>query len=113
MTTTDQSHLVFAALTDQTRRLLFQRLCEDGSGTATSLAARLPMTRQAVTKHLVTLAKAELVTANDAGRERRYVPQPESLQSVTTWIQEVEALWDKRLAALQRYLLDEPKQDQL
>lgn len=109
--TDEHSHLVFAALADPTRRLLFQRLCEEGSGTATSLATRLPMTRQAVTKHLVTLAEAGLVTVHEAGRERRYVPQPESLQTVTTWIAAVEARWDTRLAALRSYLLDEPKQD--
>jgi DNA-binding transcriptional ArsR family regulator len=109
--TDSQAHLVFAALADPTRRLLFQQLCEEGSGTATSFAARLPMTRQAVTKHLATLAEAGLVTVHETGRERRYVPQPESLQAVTTWIAEVESRWDTRLAALRRYLLDKPKQD--
>jgi DNA-binding transcriptional ArsR family regulator len=106
-----QTHLVFVALADPTRRLLFRQLCEEGSGTTTSLAARLPMTRQAVTKHLVTLAEAGLVTVHEEGRERRYVPQPEPLQAVTTWIAEVEARWDTRLATLRRYLLDELKQD--
>ena len=105
--TDSQVHLFFVALADPTRRLLFQQLCEEGSGTATSLAARLPMTRQAVTKHLATLAEAGLVTVHEEGRERRYVPQPESLRAVTTWIAEVEARWDKRLAALRSYLLDE------
>ena len=106
-----QVQLFFVALADPTRRLLFEQLCEEGSGTATSLSARLPMTRQAVTKHLVGLAEAGLVTVHEEGRERRYVPQPESLQTVTTWIAGVEARWDKRLTALRRYLLDGPKQD--
>ncbi len=106
-----QVHLFFVALADPTRRLLFEQLCEEGSGTATSFAARLPMTRQAVTKHLVTLAEAGLVTVHEEGRERRYVPQPEALQAVTTWIAAVEAHWDKRLAALRSYLLDELKHD--
>ncbi len=109
--TDSQTHLVFVALADSTRRLLLQQLCEEGSGTATSLAARLPMTRQAVTKHLATLAEAGLVTVHEAGRERRYVPQPASLHPVTTWIAAVEAQWDQRLAALRTYLLDESKQD--
>ncbi|HEY1353040.1 MAG TPA: helix-turn-helix domain-containing protein [Ktedonobacteraceae bacterium] len=106
-----QVHLFFVALADPTRRLLFQQLCEEGSGTATSLAARLPITRQAVTKHLVTLVEAGLVTVYEEGRERQYIPQPESLQAVTTWITEVETRWDKRLNALRSYLLDEPEQD--
>jgi DNA-binding transcriptional ArsR family regulator len=109
--TDSQTHLFFVALADPTRRLLFEQLCEEGSGTATGFAARLPMTRQAVTKHLAILAEAGLVTVHEEGRERRYVPHPESLQAVTTWIEEVEARWDKRLAALRSYLLDESKLD--
>jgi DNA-binding transcriptional ArsR family regulator len=105
--TDSQTYLIFVALADPTRRLLFEQLCKEGSGMATSLAARLPMTRQAVTKHLVTLVEAGLVTVHEEGRERRYVSQPESLRVVTTWIAEVEARWDKRLAALRSYLLDE------
>lgn len=105
-----QTHQVFEALADPTRLLLFEQLCEEGSGTATSFAARLPMTRQAVTKHLMRLAEAGLVTVQEAGRERRYVPQPASLQAVTTWIATVETRWDQRLAALRSYLLEEQKQ---
>ena len=109
--TDSQAHLFFVALADPTRRLLFEQLCEEGSGTATGFAARLPMTRQAVTKHLAILAEADLVTVHEEGRERRYMPHPESLQVVTTWIEGVEARWDKRMAALRSYLLDEPKSD--
>lgn len=109
--TDSQAHLVFVALVDSTRRLLFQQLCEEGSGTAISFAARLPMTHQAITKHLLTLAEAGLVTFYDEGRERRYVPRPESLQFVTNWIASVESRWDKHLAALRSYLLDETTQD--
>lgn len=69
------------------------------------------MTRQAVTKHLTTLAEAGLVTVHEEGRERRYVPHPEFLQTVTTWIAAVEASWDKRLGALHSYLLDESEHD--
>jgi DNA-binding transcriptional ArsR family regulator len=106
-----QEHLVFAALADPTRRFLFQQLCKQGSGTTMRLAAHLPMTRQAVTKHLAALVEAGLVTAHEEGRERRYVPQPEALQTVSNWIAEAEAAWDQRLAALRDYLLDESPQD--
>jgi predicted ArsR family transcriptional regulator len=98
---------IFVALADPTRRLLFQQLCEEGSGTAAGFAARLPITRQAIIKHLVTLELAGLVTAQETGRERRYIPRPESLQTITTWVETVEARWDCRLAALRSYLLDE------
>src|SRR6266702_6302591 len=99
---------VFLALADPTRRLLLQHLCEEGSGTAASFATRLPITRQAITKHLVTLEQAGLVTVHEMGRERRYMPRPEGLQAVTTWIGAIEAQWDQRLAALRNYLLEEP-----
>jgi DNA-binding transcriptional ArsR family regulator len=109
--TDEQAHLVFVALADPTRRLLFQRLCEEGSGTTTSLAAHFPMTRQAVTKHLVTLTEAGLLTVQQAGRERRYIPRPAALHAVTAWIEAVEARWDQRLAALRTYLLQSPQPD--
>jgi len=107
--TDSQTHLVFVALADPTRCLVFEQLCQDGSGTATTFAARLPITRQAVTKHLTILAEAGLVEVHEAGRERRYMPHPEALQSVTTWIATIEARWDQRLAALRSYLLDEQR----
>src|SRR5260370_17850206 len=88
--------------------LLLQRLCEEGSGTAASFATRLPITRQAIIKHLVTLEQAGLVTAHEMGRERRYVPRPEALRTVTSWIGAIEAQWDQPLAALRSYLLKEP-----
>ena len=106
--TDEHAQRVFLALADPTRRLLLQHLCEEGSGTAAGFATRLPITRQAIIKHLVTLEQAGLVTAREMGRERRYVPRPEALQTVTTWIGAIEAQWDQRLAALRSYLLEEP-----
>ncbi len=106
--TDEHAQRVFLALADPTRRLLLQQLCEEGSGTAAGFATRLPITRQAIIKHLMTLEQAGLVTAREMGRERRYVPRPEALSTVTTWIEEIEAQWDQRLAALRSYLLEEP-----
>jgi predicted ArsR family transcriptional regulator len=105
--TDSQTQRVFLALADPTRRLLLQHLCEEGSGTAAGFATRLPITRQAIIKHLITLEQAGLVTSHETGRERRYEPRPEALHSVTTWIEEISAQWDQRLAALRSYLLDE------
>src|SRR3954453_15360072 len=66
---------VFAALGDATRRTVYERLAA-GSTTATQLAAELPVTRQAVAKHLAVLEDAGLVRAERAGRERRFSPPP-------------------------------------
>lgn len=105
--TDSQTQRVFLALADPTRRFLLQQLCEEGSGTAAGFATRLPITRQAIIKHLMTLEQAGLVTAHEMGRERRYVPRPEALQTVTNWIGAIEAQWDQRLSALRSYLLEE------
>src|SRR5258708_25678844 len=111
--TDEHSQRVFLALADPTRRLLLQQLCEEGSGTAASFATRLPITRQAITKHLVTLEQAGLVTVHEMGRERRYVPRPEALSTVTTCIGAIEAQWDQRLASPPGSLLDGPTPPQV
>jgi DNA-binding transcriptional ArsR family regulator len=92
---------VFAALSDATRRRLFTRLADGGPATATQLAAELPITRQAVVKHLEALRDAELVSSARAGREVRYTVTPEPLADAVGWIADVGAQWDSRLAALQ------------
>ena len=94
---TDQ---VFAALSDPTRRRLFTRLADGGPATATELAAELPVTRQAVVKHLEALKAAELVTSAREGREVRYTVTPAPLADAVGWIADVGAQWDTRLATL-------------
>ncbi len=95
-------HDVFAALADSTRRRIIRRLEEAGPETATRLAADLPITRQAVSKHLAVLAEARLVVTERAGREARYALTPAALAEATSWLASVEAAWDERLAALKR-----------
>jgi DNA-binding transcriptional ArsR family regulator len=95
---------VFDALSDATRRGLLSSLGERGPATATELAADLPVTRQAVSKHLAALSEAGLVTAERSGREVRYRPTPEPLSGAMAWMAAVGTQWDRRLAALQRQL---------
>ena len=92
---------VFAALSDATRRTLLTRLADGGPATATQLAAGLPITRQAVVKHLEALRDARLVTSSRVGREVRYTVTPEPLADAVGWIADVGGQWDSRLAALQ------------
>ena len=75
-------------------------VAEDGPVTATQLAARLPVTRQAVAKHLDALAAAGLVTSHRAGRETRYELTPEPLSDAMRWMVDVGGSWDRRLARL-------------
>lgn len=93
---------VFSALADPSRRFVVQTLATRGTATPTELAADLPVTRQAVSKHLAALQEAGLVEAHRSGRETRYALTPAPLTSASDWIEEVGAAWDARLAALRR-----------
>ena len=79
---------------------MLETLAERGSATATELAVELPVTRQAVAKHLAALAAAGLVEPTRVGRETRYRLTPERLGEASAWIDRVGAQWDERLAAL-------------
>jgi DNA-binding transcriptional ArsR family regulator len=95
---------VFQALADPRRRFVVETLAGRGSATATELAATLPVTRQAVAKHLGTLRAAGLVEPTRAGREIRYRLRPEPLGDALDWMERVGAEWDERLAALRQHL---------
>jgi DNA-binding transcriptional ArsR family regulator len=95
---------VFAALADPTRRRMVETLSQGSTVTASALAAELPISRQAVAKHLVALRQARLVSARRVGRETRYSLQAEPLSDAARWIATVGAEWDERLGALERLL---------
>jgi DNA-binding transcriptional ArsR family regulator len=95
---------VFVALADPTRRRVVETLARGGTVTASGLAAQLPMTRQAVAKHLSALRGAELVSTTRIGRETHYKLRPQPLDEAAHWIQMVSAEWDDRLEALRRSL---------
>jgi DNA-binding transcriptional ArsR family regulator len=101
---TDPTGRVFDALADPNRRYVVEALAQREDATATELAAELPVTRQAVAKHLAALNEAGLVKSRRAGRETRYELRPESLGAAMEWMAGVGAQWDARLAALQRLL---------
>ena len=96
----DRIGAVFAALADPTRRQVVRTLSQQPDLTASSLAGELPMTRQAVTKHLAALDRAGLVRGHREGREMRYSLTPAPLADAMRWMDEVGAQWDERLARL-------------
>ena len=100
----DRTGAVFAALSDPTRRQVMRALSERGAVTATELAAGLPVTRQAVTKHLHALSDAGLVTSVREGRETRYRLTPRPLAAAMDWMVDVGARWDDRLETLKAHL---------
>ena len=91
---------VFHALADPTRRHVVERLVDRGSVTATEVAGDLPISRQAVAKHLSALAEAGLVESRREGREIRYRLEAEPLAGAMSWMAAVGGRWDERLAAL-------------
>jgi DNA-binding transcriptional ArsR family regulator len=95
---------VFDALGDRTRRRLVVQLGSLGAATPTQLAQHLPISRQAVSKHLDTLAEAGLVSFERHGRETVYRLTPERFTDAVSWIAQVGAEWDSRLAALRSQL---------
>lgn len=95
---------VFEALGDPGRRALVEAVAARGDATATELAAGLPVSRQAVSKQLATLADAGLLRSTRSGRETRYEVTPEPLEAAVAWMVEVGAAWDERLAKLRRTL---------
>lgn len=95
---------VFDALADPNRRRLLGFLADRETATATELAGELPVTRQAVAKHLAALAAAGLVEGTRQGRETRYRLTPAPLAEAAAWMAAVGAQWDTRLAALGRHL---------
>ena len=102
MTTQLVDDALWSAIGDPTRRQMIDLLLAAGSATSTSLSERLPVSRQAVAKHLAALRSAGLVEASRAGRETRYALTPAPLASAVEWIEEVGAAWDERLGALKR-----------
>ena len=91
---------VFSALADPTRREVVRSLAAEPGLTASHLAGELPITRQAVAKHLNALSGAGLVQARREGRETRYTLTPAPLAEAIEWMTAVGAQWDERLARL-------------
>lgn len=95
---------VFNALADANRRYVLEALAGRETATATELAAELPVTRQAVAKHLAALNEAGLVERRREGRETLYELTPEPLGEAMEWMAGVGAEWDARLASLRKHL---------
>ena len=101
MTTTgdDPAGAVFEALSDPIRRRLLTQISA-APATATELAGELPISRQAVAKHLSSLSAAGLLARERSGRDVRYRVTPEPLSEAVGWMTQVGGEWDDRLARL-------------
>jgi DNA-binding transcriptional ArsR family regulator len=95
---------LFAVLSDDHRRVLLARLRERQPLSLSDLAEDLPISRQAVTKHLNQLQKAGLVQVERRGRERLHSLNPLPLREIEEWLAPYAAAWDRRLERLQQHL---------
>jgi DNA-binding transcriptional ArsR family regulator len=96
---------VFTALADPTRRHILDSLARQGPATVSDLADRLPITRQAVAKHLAQLVEAGLLVAGEPqGRRVPYRLRPEPVRAALAWLTALANSWDDRLGALAAHL---------
>ena len=100
--TTQVDDDLWAAIGDPTRRRMLDLLLAAGSGTSTSLSADLPVSRQAVAKHLAVLDRAGLVHGKAAGRERHYRIDEQQLARALAQLRAVTTAWDGRLQRIKR-----------
>ena len=102
MTPTVPDDDLWSAVGDPSRRRLLDLLLEDGQGTATSLSERLPITRQAVAKHLAVLDRAGLVHGATSGRERLFRVDDAQLARAAEQLASVGSAWDGRIRRIAR-----------
>jgi DNA-binding transcriptional ArsR family regulator len=93
---------LWSAIGDPTRRRMLDLLLAEGAGTATTLSERLPVTRQAVSKHLGVLDRVGLVHVTPAGREMRYEVDERQLARAAAQLAGVGSTWDSRLQRIRR-----------
>jgi DNA-binding transcriptional ArsR family regulator len=95
---------VFAALGDATRLALIARLAQGEASSIAELTARTSLTRQAITKHLRVLERANLIRGRRAGRESRFVLNPAPIESLRHYLDRISSEWDDALRRLQRFV---------
>ena len=95
---------MYRAVADEHRRLLLDTLRDHGDQNLADLCRELPISRQAVSKHLAVLEDADLVRSTRLGRERMHSLNPEPLDDLLTWAASHAAFWNQRLDALEARL---------
>jgi ArsR family transcriptional regulator, cadmium/lead-responsive transcriptional repressor len=103
---------LWSAVGDPTRRRMLDLLLVDGHGTATSLSEQLPITRQAIARHLAVLDRVGLVHGAAAGREHRYWVDDAQLARAAEQLASVGSVWDGRLRRIARIAEEIERQKQ-
>jgi ArsR family transcriptional regulator, cadmium/lead-responsive transcriptional repressor len=100
--TTQADDELWAAIADPSRRRVLDLLVNNGDVSASWLAGHVPFSRQAVSKHLVVLEQAGLISRRKLGREVLYQVEADRLDQATRAMADLAAQWDRRLATIKR-----------
>jgi DNA-binding transcriptional ArsR family regulator len=95
---------LFKALSDPTRRAIFEHLARDGEQTVHALTDRAGVSQPAVSKHLTVLKRAKLVRHRHEGRETHYSAEPQSLAPMIDWLSYYGTFWRERIDELEKLL---------
>ena len=95
---------VFKALSDPTRRAIFEHLTRDGEQTVHALTHRAGVSQPAVSKHLTVLKRARLVRHRHEGRETHYSARPQGLKPLINWMNHYGVFWRERFDRLEDLL---------
>ena len=93
---------LWEAMADPTRRKLLDLLVAQGQATATTLTAEMPVSRQAISKHLSLLQRVGLIDGHRQGREVRYEVREQRLAEATAALSQVANRWDRRLRTIKQ-----------
>ena len=96
--------VLFKTLADPTRRAIFEHLCREGEQTVGALTARAQISQPAVSKHLVVLKSAGLVSDRPAGRQTHYSAQVGALAPLVDWTRQMAGFWQSRFDDLEDLL---------
>ena len=99
---TEPDDELWSAIADPSRRRVLDLLVRSGEASASGLAGRVPFSRQAVSKHLVVLEQAGLISRRKEGREVLYKVEPDRLDHATRAMAELARQWDQRLDRIKR-----------
>ncbi|GAA3063767.1 metalloregulator ArsR/SmtB family transcription factor [Rhizobium viscosum] len=100
----DTQDALFRALSDPTRRGIFERLCREGEKTVGALTARAGVSQPVVSKHLAVLKTAGLVRDRHEGRQTHYSAEIKALAPLADWTTEMAGFWESRFDALEDLL---------
>jgi DNA-binding transcriptional ArsR family regulator len=107
----DRLTLILKAASDPTRREILTHLAQEGPSRVTEIAARYDMSLNAVSKHIMVLERAGLVSRRTQWREHMIEVQMGPVAEIDRWFDGLRSIWDQRLEALDALVTKDAKDD--